>query len=119
MSELKTTTTTTKTSESNYRLPSDITLKHACKLSIVEDKPIMLEYWTASLDKKALVGAKTTGEKLLVKSSFSNWYFIVPFSFKSKFKPETNKLWFTDGSLMFQSRLNSIVNNLSIVLKLL
>ena len=67
MSELKT-TTTTKTSESNYRLPSDITLKHACKLSIVEDKPIMLDYWTASLDKKALVGAKTTGEKLLVKS---------------------------------------------------
>lgn len=66
MSELK--TTTTKTSESNYRLPSDITLKHACKLSIVEDKPIMLDYWTASLDKKALVGAKTTGEKLLVKS---------------------------------------------------
>jgi hypothetical protein len=56
------------TTESNYRLPSDITLKHVCKLSIVEDKPIMMDYWTASLDKKALVGAKTTGEKLLVKS---------------------------------------------------
>jgi hypothetical protein len=70
MSEQKTTTTTTNTKsvESNYRLPSDITLKHACKLSIVEDKPIMLDYWTPSLDKKALVGAKTTGEKLLVKS---------------------------------------------------
>jgi len=54
--------------DSNYRLPSDITLKHASKLSIVEDKPIMMDYWTASLDKKALVGAKTTGEKLLVKS---------------------------------------------------
>ncbi len=65
MSELK---TTTKTSESNYRLPSDVTLRHACKLSIVEDKPVMMDYWTASLDKKALVGAKTTGEKLLVKS---------------------------------------------------
>jgi hypothetical protein len=58
----------TKPTESNYRLPSDITLKHACKLSIVEDKPVMMDYWTASLDKKALVGAKTTGEKLLVKS---------------------------------------------------
>jgi hypothetical protein len=63
-----TTTSTTKTTESNYRLPSDITLKHACKLSIVEDKPIMMDYWTSSLDKKALVGAKTSGEKLLVKS---------------------------------------------------
>ena len=54
--------------EFNYRLPSEVTLKHAVKLSIVEDKPIMLDYWTASLDKKALVGAKESGEKLLVKS---------------------------------------------------
>ena len=67
MSEQKS-TSVSSTSESNYRLPSDITLKHACKLSVVEDKPIMLDYWTPSLDKKALVGAKTTGEKLLVKS---------------------------------------------------
>lgn len=54
--------------ESNYRLPSDITLKHAAKLAIVEDKPIMLDYWSSSLDKKALVGVKESGEKLLVKS---------------------------------------------------
>ena len=60
--------TTIKATESNYRLPSDVTLKHASKLAIVEDKPLMMDYWTASLDKKALVGAKTTGEKLLVKS---------------------------------------------------
>jgi hypothetical protein len=56
------------TSEPNYRLPSDVTLKHAVKLSIVEDKPIMLDYWTSSLDKKALVGARDNNEKLLVKS---------------------------------------------------
>jgi hypothetical protein len=52
----------------NYRLPSDVTMKHASKLAIVEDKPIMLDYWTPSLDKKALVGAKDNSEKLLVKS---------------------------------------------------
>jgi len=57
-----------KAPEFNYRLPSDLTMKHAVKLSIVDDKPIMLDYWTASLDKKALVGAKESGEKLLVKS---------------------------------------------------
>ena len=57
-----------KTDASNYRLPSDVTLKHAAKLAIVEDKPIMLDYWTASLDKKALIGAKDSGEKLLVKT---------------------------------------------------
>ena len=52
----------------NYRLPADITMKHASKLSIVDDKPIMMDYWSASLDKKALIGAKENGEKLLVKS---------------------------------------------------
>jgi hypothetical protein len=69
MSEQKTTAVpSSKKTEPNYRLPCDVTLQHACKLSIVEDKPIMMDYWTSSLDKKALVGAKTTGEKLLVKS---------------------------------------------------
>jgi hypothetical protein len=54
--------------DSNYKLPSDVTLKHAAKLCIVEDKPLMLDYWSASLDKKALIGVKENGEKLLVKS---------------------------------------------------
>lgn len=60
--------TPTSTSASSYKLPSDITLQHASKLAIVEDKPIMLDYWTASLDKKALIGVRDTSEKLLVKS---------------------------------------------------
>jgi len=59
---------TTNSTESNYKLPSDITLKHAAKLAIVEDKPILLDYWTSSLDKKALIGVKENSEKLLVKS---------------------------------------------------
>lgn len=54
---------------SNYRLPSDVTLQHASKLGIVEDKPIMLDYWTQSLEKKVLVGVRESGEKLLVKSA--------------------------------------------------
>jgi hypothetical protein len=47
----------------------DITFQHASKLAIVEDKPILLDYWTDSLDKKALIGIRETGEKLLVKSA--------------------------------------------------
>jgi predicted nuclease of restriction endonuclease-like RecB superfamily len=58
----------TTTSESNYALPSDVTLKHAAKLAIVEDKPIMMDYWTNSLDKTVLIGVKENKEKLLVKS---------------------------------------------------
>jgi len=66
--EDKSTTAKPSASNLNYRLPSDVTLKHAAKLSIVDDKPILLDYWTVSLDKKALVGARDNGEKLLVKS---------------------------------------------------
>lgn len=52
----------------NYSLPSNITLQHASKLAIVEDKPIMMDYWTASCDKDVLIGVRDEGEKLLVKS---------------------------------------------------
>ena len=53
---------------SNYRLPGKTTLQHATKLSIMEDKPIMLDYWTGSVDKQVLIGVREGGEKLLVKS---------------------------------------------------
>ena len=43
---------------SGYRLPEANTLQHAMKLAIVEDKPVMMDYWTNSLDKKVLIGVK-------------------------------------------------------------
>ena len=61
-------TTTGAAANSGYRLPDITTLQHAAKLSIVEDKPIMLDYWTFSLDKTVLIGVKENSEKLLVKS---------------------------------------------------
>ena len=51
-----------------YDLPSDTCLQHAAKLSIADDRPILLDYWTYSCDKEALVGVRDSGEKLLVKS---------------------------------------------------
>ena len=38
--------------QNNYRLPHQTTLQHCAKLSIVEDKPIMFDYWSESIDKK-------------------------------------------------------------------
>jgi hypothetical protein len=55
-------------SKANYVLPSGSTLQHCAKLSIVEDKPIMFDYWTASCDKEVLIGVRENEEKLLVKS---------------------------------------------------
>ena len=57
-----------KTASSNYRLPGNLTLQHASKLGVTEDKPIMLDYWTGSVDKQVLIGGREGGEKLLVKS---------------------------------------------------
>ena len=57
-----------KSAESAYRLPSNVCLQHCSKLAIVQDKPIMMDYWTASLDKTIIIGVKESGEKLLVKS---------------------------------------------------
>jgi len=60
--------TTSSQEQSNYRLPHGTTMQHASKLAIVEDKPIMFDYWTGSLDKEVLIGVRESGEKLLVKS---------------------------------------------------
>jgi hypothetical protein len=56
------------TTPNGYRLPESTTLQHASKLAIVEDKPIMFDYWTSSLDKSVIIGVKESQEKLLVKS---------------------------------------------------
>jgi hypothetical protein len=60
--------TTTTEGTNDYRLPGTTTLQHVAKLSIVEDKPIMLDYWTGSCDKEVLIGVRESGEKLIVKS---------------------------------------------------
>jgi hypothetical protein len=78
----------------NYRLPSDITLKHAAKLGIVEDKPVLYDYWTSSLDKKALIGAKENNEKLLVKSEDEYTSSIVKF-----YKSGTEYIIITENSI--------------------
>lgn len=54
---------------SQYPLPSAQCLTHCVKLGIAEDRPIMLDYYTDSLDGKVVIGVRTDGEeKLLVKS---------------------------------------------------
>ena len=54
--------------ELGYRLPENTTLQTAVKWGIIEDKPIMMDYWVNSLEKSVLIGIKDSKEKLLVKS---------------------------------------------------
>ena len=48
---------------------------NASKIAILEDKPILLDYWTDSQNNQALIGVKQTEdqEKILIK----NDYFII------------------------------------------
>ena len=49
-------------------LPPSSIWNQIAKISITEDKPIMLDYWSDSLVKKVLIGVKESKEKLLVKN---------------------------------------------------
>ena len=56
--------------EAITKLPPVELWQQVAKLSIVEDKPIMLDYWVDSLCQKVLIGVrKATDEKLLVKNA--------------------------------------------------
>ncbi len=57
-------------SSTNLRLPSDNVLKHASKIAITDDKPILLDYWPDSYGESpsVLIGVKENDEKLLVRS---------------------------------------------------
>ena len=52
-----------------YRMPSNETLTHAVQKAIVDDRPIVLDYWQGSLDRTVVVGVRDNDEKLLVKSA--------------------------------------------------
>ena len=55
--------------EEQYQLPPASIWNHISKISISEDKPIMLDYWVDSLEKKVLIGIRDNEEKLLVKNA--------------------------------------------------
>ena len=82
----------------SYRLPSTLCMNHAIKLAIVEDKPIMMDYWTASLDKSVVIGVGENKEKLLVKSEEEYTSTIAKI-----FKVETEYIIMTENSIYLVS----------------
>jgi hypothetical protein len=62
----------TAQASSAKRMPDVSTLTTACKLSVAEDKPIMLTYWSESFDKSVCIMCnKGSGEKVIYKDSES------------------------------------------------
>ena len=61
---------------------------------LIEDKPIMFDYWTSSCDKEVLIGVRDSGEKLLVKSADE---YTSPIS--KIYKVETEYIIITENSI--------------------
>jgi hypothetical protein len=56
-------------SASELQLPSEKAMKHAARVAIEQDKPIMLDYYNETRDGKAFMGEDSkTKEKMLVRS---------------------------------------------------
>ena len=64
--------------ENSYRLPCEDAMKAAVKIAMVDDKPIMLDYWTLSLDGKIIIGVKENGEKMGIASNTRQVKLIAP-----------------------------------------
>lgn len=59
----------TAVSATEANTPSEKTLKHAARIAIEQDKPIMLDYYNDTREGKAFMGEDgTTKEKMLVRS---------------------------------------------------
>jgi hypothetical protein len=55
---------------SGLQIPNLDTLKHAARMAIEQDKPIMLDYYNDTREGKAFIGENpATKEKVLVRSS--------------------------------------------------
>ena len=59
----------TSESEKQLVMPPASIWNQIAKIAVTEDKPIMLDYWLDSLEKKVLIGVKENKEKLLVKNA--------------------------------------------------
>lgn len=67
-SETRMASTTTVTA-TTVALPNEKSLKHASRIAIDDDKPIMLDYYTDTCEGKAFIGEDPdTKEKMLVRS---------------------------------------------------
>ena len=82
------------TTEEKYVMPSNPCLQHCSKVAVIDDKPIMMDYWTASQEGKVLIGVREGGEKLLVKSEDEYTSPIVKI-----YKVETEYLILTENSI--------------------
>jgi hypothetical protein len=93
-----TTTGQGATTAARIPIPSAKTLEAAVRLSITDDRPIIMDYWTASLNKQALIGVRENGDKQLLKSAEEYTSLIVKL-----YKSENEYIVMTENSIYLVS----------------
>ena len=81
-----------------FRLPESSTLQRAAQRAIIDDKPIMMDYWKQSLEKTVLIGVKEDKEKLLVKNEEE---YTSPIQKIYKLPNESDYIIVTENSIYF------------------
>jgi hypothetical protein len=54
--------------EAKLALPSTNVMNHAMKLAIMDDRPIMMDYWKDSIAKSVFIGVNPNQEKMIVRN---------------------------------------------------
>ena len=81
----------------DMQFPHEKTLKHAARLAIEQDKPILLDYYNDTIVGKAFMGEDSeTKEKMLVRSAEEYTSTIQP---RGIFKVETDFIVITENSI--------------------
>mgnify|MGYP004202454143 CR=1 FL=1 len=58
-----------QTIENEVNLPGDTTLQYCAKCALTEDKPVLFDYWSDSLNNSCCIGIREDKEKILVKGT--------------------------------------------------
>jgi hypothetical protein len=91
------TTPVNATAISEIQFPHEKTLKHAARLAIEQDKPILLDYYNDTINGKAFMGEDSESkEKMLVRSAEEYTSTIQP---RGIFKVETDFIVITENSI--------------------
>ena len=77
-------------------------MQNAAQLSIVEDRPIMLDYWTSSIEKTVMIGVREDGKKMLIKNSDEYTSYIEKvFKVQNKDTNNADYIIMTENSIYF------------------
>ena len=87
-----------KSSVKEMALPTQKTPMNAAKFAMMDDMPIMLDYWSDSMQNQVFIGIKDNQEKLLVKSEEE-----YTSNIKKIFKVESDYIIMTENSIYIVS----------------